>query len=66
MNLRVNGEPREVSEGATLLSLVESLGLNPGRIACEVNMDIVKRADYAARRLKDGDTVEIVQMIGGG
>lgn len=66
MNVRVNGEPRELPDGATLQSLVDSLQLQPGRVACELNMEIVKRADYAAKRLKEGDAVEIVQMIGGG
>lgn len=66
MNVRVNGEARDLPDGATLQTLVESLKLTAGRVACEVNMEIVKRADYAAKRLKDGDAVEIVQMIGGG
>lgn len=66
MRLKVNGEERELKEGTTLQQVVESFGLNPGRIACEVNLRIVKRADYGKTVLKDGDAVEIVQMIGGG
>jgi thiamine biosynthesis protein ThiS len=63
--VKVNGEDRRVPPGATLAGLLESLGLNPGRLACELNMEIVKRADYEKTKLKDGDTIEIVQMIGG-
>ncbi|MBK8574670.1 MAG: sulfur carrier protein ThiS [Elusimicrobia bacterium] len=66
MTLTVNGEPRQGAEGLTLAQLVEDLHLVPGRLACEVNGNIVRRADYATTRLADGDTVEIVQMIGGG
>jgi thiamine biosynthesis protein ThiS len=29
-------------------------------------MEIVKRAEFSSRALKEGDSVEIVQMIGGG
>ena len=66
MRVKVNGEEKILPEGATLQSLVESMGLTTGRIACEVNMEVVRRADYARTRLRDGDAVEIVQMIGGG
>ena len=66
MKLTVNGEPKTVSDGLTLAQLVEELHLVPGRLACEVNGNIVRRADYAAHPLDNGDSVEIVQMIGGG
>jgi thiamine biosynthesis protein ThiS len=46
--------------------LVAQMGLTTGRLASEVNGDVVRRADYAARVLIDGDRIEIVQMIGGG
>ncbi len=66
MRVKINGEDQEVSEGTTLQQVVDSFGLTPGRIACEVNLRIVKRADYGKTVLKEGDAVEIVQMIGGG
>jgi thiamine biosynthesis protein ThiS len=66
VNLQVNGEPREVADGASLGDLLRSLNLTPGRLACERNGEIVKRADYDATPLAAGDVVEIVQMIGGG
>lgn len=66
MTLTVNGEARTVAEGLTLAQLVEELHLVAGRLACEVNGHIVRRADYGSTSLSDGDTIEIVQMIGGG
>jgi thiamine biosynthesis protein ThiS len=66
MNLTVNGDPRTVAEGLTLADLVAELKLSPGGLACEINGKIVRRADYGATRLSQGDTVEIVRMIGGG
>ncbi len=66
MNLIVNGEPKMVPDGLTLSGLVEELRLVAGRLACEVNGGIVRRSDYAATPLAEGDKVEIVQMIGGG
>ena len=35
-------------------------------IAVERNGSIVKRSDYGKTVLQDGDTVEIVQFVGGG
>ncbi|MFN8644962.1 MAG: sulfur carrier protein ThiS, partial [Candidatus Binatia bacterium] len=31
-----------------------------------INLDVVPRAEHAARVLRDGDVIEIVQFIGGG
>jgi thiamine biosynthesis protein ThiS len=66
MKLIVNGEARQVADAIPLAKLVEELRLTPGRLACEVNGAVVRRVDYATTSLSDGDTVEIVQMIGGG
>lgn len=64
--VKINGVDREVSEGTTLAVLVESLGLAEGRIACEVNREVIRRKNYGCTTLKFGDIVEVVQMIGGG
>ena len=66
MKLRLNGEDREIPTVATLADLLAHLKLAPGRLACEVNGAVVRRADYAAASLREGDQIEIVQMIGGG
>jgi len=66
MRVRVNGEEHDVPEGATVADLVERLGLEPTRIAVERNKRLVRRADYAATALADGDVVEIVTLVGGG
>ena len=66
MNVQVNGETRSVPEGSTLSDLIRELGLTAGRLACEVNGSIVKRADYGRTPLRANDALEIVQMIGGG
>ena len=66
MRVELNGEPTELSEGATLLSLIEQLSLAPERVAVELNREVVRRADWAAARLSEGDRVEIVHFVGGG
>jgi sulfur carrier protein len=66
LRVELNGEPKELAEGATLLSLVEQLALAPERVAVELNRDVVRRADWPATPLADGDRVEIVHFVGGG
>ena len=62
----VNDEPRELPAEATVADLVTVLGLGPRRIAVEVNRAVVPRVEYPARRLCDGDTIEIIHFVGGG
>lgn len=66
MQILVNAQPLEVSEGATLGALVETLKLGGQRIAIELNGDIVPRSRWLAVRLAVGDRAEIVKAIGGG
>lgn len=66
MRVELNGESKEISEGTTLLSLVEQLALAPERVAVELNREVVRRADWPATQLSDGDRVEIVHFVGGG
>jgi len=66
VRVTVNDEPRELPDGATVAELVAALGLGPRRIAVELNRDIVPRATWADRRLRDGDVVEVIHFVGGG
>lgn len=66
MNLQINGEARTVPASATVLALLENLGIKPGRIAVEVNRRIVKRQDWGNTPVHDLDRIEIVQFVGGG
>ncbi|WP_345532535.1 sulfur carrier protein ThiS [Viridibacterium curvum] len=62
----LNGEPRQVPAGCTVLALLESLELVGKRLAVERNGDIVPRGAHAATALADGDRLEIVVAVGGG
>jgi thiamine biosynthesis protein ThiS len=66
MQITVNGESLSTPEGQTLTGLLESLGLDPGRVAVELDLGIVKREHWAETALRPGSRVEIVQFVGGG
>ncbi|HEV7352880.1 MAG TPA: sulfur carrier protein ThiS [Brevundimonas sp.] len=65
MRVQINGEPREVSS-VTLLELVETLGLDPRKVAIERNLEIVPRSLHGETPVAEGDRIEIVQFVGGG
>ena len=65
MQLLINGAPTSLPEAATVSDLIASLEL-PGRIAVEVNRQIVPRSAFDQRQLTEGDEVEIVAAVGGG
>ncbi|MSR14463.1 MAG: sulfur carrier protein ThiS [Gammaproteobacteria bacterium] len=65
MHLVVNGELRNLSNASTLTELLNALALT-GRLAIEVNGEIVPRSHYSEYRLNDRDAIEIVRAIGGG
>jgi len=66
LNLRINGERREVVDNLALKELVKQLDLIPEQIAIELNQNVVHRADWPSTVLKEDDRVEIVHFVGGG
>jgi sulfur carrier protein len=66
MKIVLNGEPKDFPTPVSLQQLLDQLELPAGRVACEVNLKIIKRGMYPEIVLKEGDEVEIIQAIGGG
>jgi len=66
MKLQINGAEREFSSPMSLAALVDSLGMKAGRVAVELNRDIVPREQWATTNLAEGDRLEIVHFVGGG
>ena len=64
--VQINGKHVGLAAPTALLDYLNQLGVNPRTVAVEHNGVIVERAAYASVTLRDGDTVEIVRMVGGG
>jgi len=62
----VNGQDREVADGAAITDLISLLDLKPERVAVELNHKILRRIEWSGATLNDGDRVEIVHFVGGG
>jgi thiamine biosynthesis protein ThiS len=66
MTITLNGEPRALTPGCTVASLLAELGLDTRKVAVERNEAIVPRSQYGQTLLTTGDSLEIVHFIGGG
>jgi sulfur carrier protein len=66
VNVIVNGEPREVADGATVASVVETVTEAPSGVAVALNGEIVRRADWAATIVTEADRLEVLTAVQGG
>lgn len=62
----VNGEAKRFEASLTIIELLASLGLEPGKVAVERNLEIVPKSTYASIQLVNGDQLEVVHFVGGG
>jgi sulfur carrier protein len=66
MQVRINGELREIPDGLTVAALLGHLGVKAQRVAVEVNESVVTKDRHGTHRISAGDSVEIVAFVGGG
>jgi sulfur carrier protein len=64
--IQLNGEPFVVDGDARLTALVDRLKLSRRRVAVEINYSVVPKAQWDEVMLRPGDSVEIVNFVGGG
>ncbi len=62
----LNGEPYELDGRTRLAVLIERLGMKSARIAVELNHRVVPKAEYERTSVAPGDSLEIVNFVGGG
>ncbi len=68
MIVQLNGEARELPDGATVASVVTLLGVAPDArgVAVALDREVVPRSAWAATALTAGVHVEVVTAIQGG
>jgi len=66
MEIVINGQAREAPDGQSVLALLEELGLDPGRLALELDGRILKQKLWGETALHPGARLEIVHFVGGG
>ena len=67
MIITINGKKySDYQEGITVMELIEKLNLRKKQIIVELNQLALIKKDYQSLSLKDGDSIEIVQIAAGG
>jgi sulfur carrier protein len=68
MNIRINGRPAELPDGATVATVVRTLELPAeGRgVAVAVDAEVVPRGAWDRTALAEGAKVEVVHAVQGG
>jgi thiazole synthase len=66
VRVTLNGKPRTVADGLTLLDLLKELDVQPTRVVIEHNREIRRRDDFEKTRVHAGDELELVYFVGGG
>lgn len=66
MHCTVNGQQRELPENTTIDQLIEQLGLAGSICAAEVDKKIVPKRERSSFVIQQGQSIEIVTLVGGG
>jgi len=66
VTVTLNGKPRVVPAGLSLLELLERLDVQPSRVVVEHNREIRRKDDFKTAKVRDGDELELVYFVGGG
>lgn len=66
ITLIVNGKPRTLESETDLSSFLRDLEIDVRTVAVAHNGEVVPRHSYADLRLREGDSLEIVRVVGGG
>ena len=66
IEIRVNGEATSCPEGLNLVEMLEHLGYRPQLVVVEFNGLILTPDRWADQAVQDGDSLEIVTIVGGG
>jgi thiazole synthase len=66
VTVTLNGKPRKVPDGLSLLELLKELDVQPSRVVIEHNREIRRKEDFTTAKVRDGDELELVYFVGGG
>lgn len=66
LSVTVNGSKLEIPQNSTILDLLRTLETDAALVAVEQNLVIVPKAEFATRKIAEGDSIEVVHFVGGG
>ena len=69
MKLKINGEIKAINnsnEELLLEALLENLGYKTQLVVVELNGEIINPKAWVSTKIKNGDCLEVVTIVGGG
>jgi len=66
VTIQLNGDPFDLDGPTSVAALLASLQIDPRRVAVELNLVVLKRATFETTIVQAGDSMEIVNFVGGG
>jgi len=66
IEIRLNGESRQIPSPSNVFQLLEFFELPKERVAVERNRSLVPRAKWDSVAIEGGDEIEVVHFVGGG
>ncbi len=66
MKMVVNGKAVVCRDRLTIQDLLMEMGLVPGTVIVERNAGFVQRSEFQTTMVSDGDSLELIQFVGGG
>ncbi len=68
MKIILNGNEKDVNDGANLLDLLSQSKISNDKqgVAVAINEDVISREEWKQIKLKQNDRIEIIQAVQGG
>jgi sulfur carrier protein len=66
VTIQLNGDPFDLDGPISVAALLARLQIDPRRVAVELNLVVLKRATFETTVVQAGDSMEIVNFVGGG
>ena len=66
MTITINGAARALTAPMTIDELLRELSLRRELVAVELNRQLVRRPEFGNQVVTEGDSLEIVEFVGGG
>ena len=66
MKITLNGKEKEFQNIENLTGIIQQFGKHQSHVIAEVNGEIIKSLNWNNTPIKDGDTIELVNFVGGG
>lgn len=66
IRIKLNGESFSCSAHFSIANLIDYLDFQSEKVILEYNSKLISNNDFKQSFLKDGDTIEIVTIVGGG